>query len=90
MEFEWNSQKAESNLTKHGVSFHEAGTVFSDPLAITFDDPDHSDGEYRYITLGLSRLNNLLIVSHIERDGKTRIIGARRMTGKERLIYEEK
>ena len=46
MEFDWNPQKAESNLSKHGVSFHEAGTVFGDPLAITFDDPDHSVGEF--------------------------------------------
>ena len=89
MEFDWNPQKAESNLAKHGVSFHEAGTVFGDPLAITFDDPDHSVGEFRYLTFGLSRLENLLIVSYVERDGKIRIISTRRMTKKERRIYEK-
>ena len=89
MEFDWNPQKAESNLAKHGVSFHEAGTIFGDPLAITFDDPDHSVGEFRYLTFGLSRLENLLIVSYTERDGKIRIISARRMIKKERQIYEK-
>ena len=64
MEFEWDKDKAALNLKKHGTSFHEAATVFGDPLAITFDDPDHSVGEYRLITFGLSRFNQLLVVSH--------------------------
>ncbi len=89
MEFEWDPQKAESNLAKHGISFHEAGTVFGDPLALTFEDPDIASGEYRYITFGLSRLNNYIVISHIDRDNKIRIISARRMTKKERKIYEE-
>ena len=89
MEFEWDKEKAESNLKKHGVSFHEAATVFGDPLAITFPDPDHSRGEYRSITFGLSRFSRLLLVSHAEQKGKTRIISARMMTGKEKRIYEE-
>ena len=53
MEFEWDRDKAELNLKKHGISFREAATVFGDTLAITFDDPDHSAGEYRLITFGL-------------------------------------
>lgn len=89
MEFEWDENKAEINLKKHGVSFHEAATVFGDALAITFDDPEHSIGEYRYITFGLSRFNRLLVVSHTEREDKMRIISARRMTKRERKIYEE-
>jgi hypothetical protein len=89
MEFEWNKGKAELNLKKHGTSFREAATVFGDPLAITFDDPDHSVDECRLITFGLSRFNQLLIVSHTEREGETRIISARPMTRQERKIYEE-
>jgi len=89
MEFEWDKEKSEANAKKHGVSFHEAATVFGDPLAITFQDPDHSIGEYRYITFGLSQFNRLLVVSHTERKGRTRIISARLMTRKEREIYEE-
>ena len=89
MKFEWENNKAELNLKKHGTSFHEAATVFGDSLAITFDDPDHSIGEYRFITFGLSRFNRLLVVSHTEREGRIRIISARQMTKKERKIYEE-
>ncbi|NQU64160.1 MAG: BrnT family toxin [SAR324 cluster bacterium] len=89
MQFEWDTQKAESNVAKHEISFHEAGTVLSDPLALTFEDPDFMSGEYRYITFGLSRLNNYIVISHVDRDNKIRIISARRMTKKERKIYEE-
>ncbi|MDA1349812.1 MAG: BrnT family toxin [Chloroflexi bacterium] len=89
MEFEWDPQKAEANQRKHGVTFHEGATVFGDPLAITFADPDHSDDEERYLTFGLSRLDRLIVVSHTERGDKTRIISARLMTGRERGIYEE-
>jgi hypothetical protein len=90
MDFEWDSQKAQTNETKHNVSFHEAATVFGDPLAVTFQDPDHSVNESRFITLGLSRFNQWLVVSHTDRSGKIRNISARRMTKKERKIYEEK
>jgi hypothetical protein len=90
MDFEWDSQKAKTNEMKHNVSFHEAATVFGDPLAVTFQDPDHSVNESRFITFGLSRFNQLLVVSHTDRSGKIRIISARRMTKKERKIYEEK
>lgn len=89
MKFEWNEQKAKANQRKHKVSFHEASTVFGDPLAITFDDPDHSIGEQRYLTFGLSRLNRLLVVAHTERADRIRIISARVTTRQEKRIYEE-
>ena len=89
MEFEWDVGKETANEEKHGVSFHEAATVFGDPLAVTYADPDHSDDEYRWLTFGKSRFGHLLVVSHTERSGRMRIIGARRMTKYERKIYEE-
>jgi uncharacterized protein len=89
MEFEWGDEKSLSNRKKHGVSFHEAATIFGDPLAITFSDPDHSVGEHRFLTFGLSMRNRLLVVIHTERDGRTRIISARRATRYERIIYED-
>ena len=89
MRFEWDKEKAKRNLEKHGVSFHEAVTVFGDPLAVTFNDPDHSIGEYRYLTFGLSRVDRLLVVSHTEERGYMRIINARVMTKREQRIYEE-
>jgi len=89
MEFEWDPKKAGVNARKHGVTFHEAATVFGDPLAITFEDPDHSKAESRYITFGLSIQKRLLVVSHTERRDRTRIISARPMGRKERTIYEE-
>ena len=89
MRFDWDSQKAAANEQKHKVSFQEAATVFVDPLAITFADPDHSVGEHRYITFGLSRHRRLLVVSHTDHGDLVRIISARLMTRKERRIYEE-
>jgi uncharacterized DUF497 family protein len=89
MEFEWDPNKSDANLKKHGVSFHEASTVFGDSLSITFKDPDHSIGEHRLLTFGYSRMNQLLAVVHTERHGKTRIISARRATKQERKIYED-
>jgi uncharacterized protein len=88
MEFEWDPKKSHDNFKKHGVSFHEASTIFGDPLSITFDDPDHSVGENRFLTFGHSITNQLLVVVHTERHGKTRIISARRATRQERKIYE--
>ena len=73
----------------HGVSFHEAATVFGDPLAITYDDPDHSEDEDRFLTFGHSALGRLLVVSHTDREDRTRIISARTATRKERKQYEE-
>jgi uncharacterized DUF497 family protein len=87
--FEWHPDKAVTNEKKHGVSFHEAATVFGDPLAITLGDPDHSVKEPRYLTFGLSGLNRLLVVSHTDRGNRTRIISARLMTRMEVKIYEE-
>ena len=76
MKFEWDREKAAANVTKHGVTFQEAATIFGDPLAITFDDPDHSMSENRSITFGLSLQKRLIVVSHTERRGRTRIINA--------------
>jgi len=89
MEFEWDPTKAAENLRRHKVSFDEAATVFGDPLALTFADPDHSGSEERLLTFGLSRQNRLLIVSHTARHPRIRIISARRMSRRERKIYEE-
>lgn len=89
MRFEWDLKKASANLKKHGVSFQEAATVFGDPLAITFEDPDHSGGEERHLTFGLSLQGRLIVISHMERKDRTRIISARLMGRKEKVIYEE-
>ncbi|MEW5829255.1 MAG: BrnT family toxin [Chloroflexota bacterium] len=89
MEFEWDPAKAEINLRKHGVSFAEAGTVFGDDLAVTAADPDHSNDESRYITVGWSYRRRLLMVSHTDRGDKIRIISARELTPRERKAYEE-
>src|SRR5512135_3514356 len=88
MEFEWDPDKAARNLAEHGVSFHEAATVFGDPLAITYDDPDHTEDEDRFLTFGHSRAGHLLVVSHTDREDRIRIISARRATRRERKIYE--
>ena len=89
MNFEWDKGKAEKNERKHGVSFYEAATIFSDPLAITYSDPDHSIDEQRYLTFGVSRFNRLIIVSHTDNKEGMRIISARLMTKQERKNYEE-
>jgi uncharacterized DUF497 family protein len=89
MEFEWDERKATTNAKKHSVSFHEAATVFGDPMAFTFHDPEHSENEYRFLTFGLSQSNRLLVVAHTGRSRKVRIITARLMTKHERKIYEE-
>ena len=72
MDFEWDPRKAEINLRKHGVLFTEAGAVFGDDLAITVTDPDHSNDEYRYITIGWSDRRRLLMVSHTDRGDRIR------------------
>jgi len=89
MEFDWDRNKAAINLIKHKVSFQEASTVFDDPFAITFDDPDHSIFEQRDLTFGMTRTDKLLAVIHTEEKGMIRIISARHMTKQERKIYEE-
>ncbi|CAN5584554.1 BrnT family toxin [soil metagenome] len=87
MEFDWDPEKAEANLVKHGVSFKEATGVFTDPLAVTFADPDHSGDEIREITVGKSEGHVILTVSHTDRDGIVRIISARRANWKEKQGY---
>ena len=88
MRFDWNRQKAASNLAKHKVSFEEAATDFGDPLSNTFDDPDHSADEIRFLIIGNSEQGKLLFVSHTD-DGETvRIISAREPTRGEREKYE--
>ena len=88
MEFEWDADKASGNLKKHCVGFPEASTVFGDPLEITIPDSDHSEGEARFLSLGLSVAGRLLVVSYTERSGKIRIIHAREAAPKERKLYE--
>jgi uncharacterized DUF497 family protein len=87
--FEWDPRKAASNLAKHGVSFEEAGSVFNDPLAYTFADPDHSIGEDRMLTFGLSSAGRLLAVISTERGTALRIVSARKATRRERSTYEQ-
>jgi uncharacterized DUF497 family protein len=86
--FEWDAEKAASNLVKHGVSFDEATSVFGDRLATTILDPDRSVDEERWLTTGLSRQRRLLVVWHTNRAGAVRIIGARRATSSEQRTYE--
>lgn len=90
MVYEWDPDKAAANLHKHKVSFAEAASVFLDPSALTFSDPDHSDEEDREITIGSSSKQRALFVSHCERGDRIRIISARRATRKERLHYEQR
>lgn len=89
MNFEWDPAKATRNRRKHRVSFHEAATVFGDPLAITYPDPDHSVEEDRFITIGMSHAGRVLMVAHADRDENVRVISARRATPRERKHYEE-
>ena len=88
MNFEWDPDKADRNLSKHGVSFAEASTTFGDPLSVTISDPLHSEAEERFVLFGMSDLGRLLAVVHTDREGTTRIISARLMTRHEREQYE--
>jgi len=90
VQFEWNREKARKNLIKHKVSFDEAATVFGDPLAITIDDPDHSQEEQRFLTTGMTKRQRLIIVAHTDREGRVRIINAREVTPTERNQYESR
>jgi hypothetical protein len=89
MKIEWDPKKAINNLKKHGVSFEEAATALSDPIAATGHDPDHSIYEERFITFGLSQAGRLLAVSHTEEKDIIRIISARKAGKGEREVYEE-
>jgi len=88
LQFEWDPKKAEANKVKHGVSFEEALTVFADPLARIFEDPEHSKTERREIIIGHSAKQNLILVSFLEHD-RVRLISARKATRTERKEYEE-
>ena len=90
LRFEWDQHKADLNLKKHGVSFEEATSVFADSLSITISDPDHSASEARFLDLGLSHRNRLLVVSYTERGEIIRIISARRASRAEQKVYENK
>jgi len=87
--FEWDPEKAKRNAAKHGVSFEEAVTVFTDRLALTEYDADHSHNEDRFLTLGTSIVRRLIVVGHTDRGDTIRIISARRATRQERLSYEK-
>lgn len=89
MRFAWDAAKAAANLRKHDVSFEEASTVFRDTLSATGRDPDHSTGEFRFVTFGMSQKGRLLAISHKEEGQFIRIISARGATRSERKIYEE-
>ena len=87
LQFEWDETKAAKNIEKHRVSFDEAATVFDDPMFITFIDEEHSVDEERYITIGLSKQGRLLMVAHTDREGRIRIISARKATKIEEQFY---
>ena len=88
MKFTWNRRKSRANLEKHGVLFAEAATVFGDPLAASIPDPDHSEGEERFVTVGRSARNRLIVVCHTEEGDTVRIISAREANSHERKTYE--
>lgn len=89
MKFEWDNQKALSNIKKHGISFEEASTAFGDFLSIVIEDPMHSKNENRFILIGRSIEANTLVVVHIEKSDVIRIISARKATKNEQKVYEE-
>ena len=86
--FEWDKNKAAKNVGKHRVSFDEAKSVFNDPGFITVVDEEHSINEKRYISIGLSEKGRLLILAHTDREGRIRIISARKATKREEKFYE--
>jgi uncharacterized protein len=88
VEFELDPQKDSANLAKHGVGFLEASSTFHDTLSLTRPDPDHSEGEYRYLTLGYTSAGRLVVVAHADRGNRVRIINARLATAAERRQYE--
>lgn len=90
MIFEWDARKADANRRKHRVTFEEASTVFLDPQAATYPDPDHTGGEQRYLTIGLSTRGRLLVVAHLElAEDHLRIVSARRATRRETHDYTQ-
>jgi len=89
LNFEWDANKAKSNLRKHGISFEEACTVFGDQRSLTIPDPVHSETENRFITVGTSHRGKFLVVVHTEKGDNIRIISARIASRRERRTYEE-
>jgi len=89
LNFTWDPDKAASNAEKHGITFPEASTAFGDPLSITVPDPDHSEGEARFLLVGLTSERRLVVVAHLEGQDAIRIISARLATRAERGDYEE-
>ena len=87
--FQWDDHKARANEVKHGISFDEASAVFHDELSITVPDPDHSTAEDRFVVVGHSHRQQLLVVIFTERGDTIRIISARRATKTERQLYED-
>jgi len=87
-EFQWDEEKAKSNLKKHGVSFEEGATIFNDPMIATILDPDHSKDEERFISIGMSVIRRLLTVIHMYRKDRLRLISARKATKAEKKNYE--
>ncbi len=91
-EFEWDEDKAEANIRKHGVSFDEAKTAFMDTEALLVNDPDHSLYEDRFLLLGKTTAHRLLVVCHCYRssDAVVRIISARKASRREASAYYER
>ena len=87
--FEWDEEKAESNLEKHGVSFEEAATAFADTLSVTIPDPAHSEGEIRFLLIGVTTDQQMVVVAHTERGDNIRIINARPAKRREVRDYEQ-
>ena len=87
--FEWDPRKERSNLAKHGVGFEQTSTIFGDRSSLTIPDPEHSQTEERYITIGRTFTDKLLVVVHTERGNNIRLISARRASRRERRFYEK-
>ena len=86
--FEWDDRKAKTNARKHGVTFVEATTIFSDPYLISFSDEAHAENEDRFISIGQSERGRVLLVVHTDRDNSIRLISCRKATAQERMYYE--
>ena len=89
MIFTWDVRKAAANLKKHRTDFREAATIFDDPLSTTFPDLDHSERQQRFLTIGQSLQQRVLVVAHTEEGDTIRIISARKATRREQRFYEE-
>ncbi len=89
LDFEWDPTKADENYRKHGDAYDEAASAFADTLSITIFDPDHSEAEERFVLVGLSAQNRLVVVVHTERDDRIRLVSARLASSHERRDYEE-